>query len=211
VGILVTSLLVSTTSGLDARAPLFVYGIGVGLATAQLTSIVLSEIPGSRSGLASGANSTMRQVGSALGVAILGTVLFASLVGQSRDNLAASLPGVPVQCRELIVSLLDASAGQILPALRNPSAADGAGFVGQGAIAPDQAACFADPAFVAALPRTVAPIEDAFVSATHLAGYTALAFVVLGVLFTVLLPDTRLGLEPVLAQDGSTPGEPPAL
>ena len=212
VGILVTTFLIGRdTSGLMLAAPLFVYGIGVGLATAQLTSIVLSEIPGSRSGLASGTNSTMRQVGSALGVAILGTVLFASLVGQSRDNLAASLPGVPVQCRELIVSLLDASAGQILPALRNPSAADGAGFVGQGAIAPDQAACFADPAFVAALPRTVAPIEDAFVSATHLAGYTALAFVVLGVLFTVLLPDTRLGLEPVLAQDGSTPGEPPAL
>jgi hypothetical protein len=61
---------------------------------------------------------------------------------------------------------------------------------------------------VAALPRTVAPIEDAFVFATHMAGYTALAFVVLGVLFTVLLPDTRQGLEPVLAPETPVPDEP---
>ena len=206
VGILVTTLLIGKdTSGLLLAAPLFVYGIGVGLATAQLTSVVLSEIPGSRSGLASGTNSTMRQVGSALGVAILGTILFAALVGQSRDNIAATLPDVPAQCRELVVALVDESAGQILPALRNPSAADGAGFVGQGALPPDQAACFADPAFVAVLPRMVSPIEDAFVSAAHLAGYAAFGFVILGVIFSTLLPDTRASLEPVPAQEASTP------
>ena len=80
VGIISTSLLISTTvTGLQLAVPLFVYGIGVGLATAQLTSIVLSDIPPERSGLASGANSTMRQIGSALGIAILGTVLFTAL------------------------------------------------------------------------------------------------------------------------------------
>jgi hypothetical protein len=105
------------------------------------------------------------------------------------------------------VLLIDESAGQILPALRSPSAADGAGFAGQGAIAPDQAACFADPSFVADLPRTVAPIEDAFVTATHLAGYTAFAFVVLGVILSALLPDTRRGLAPVFPPDGPRPGE----
>ena len=205
-GILVTTLLIGKdTSGLLLAAPLFVYGIGVGLATAQLTSIVLSEIPGSRSGLASGTNSTMRQVGSALGVALLGTVLFATLVGQSRDNLAAALPDVPAQCRELVVTLVDESAGQILPALRNPSAAAAAGFGGPGALPRDQAACFADPVFLAALPRTVPPIEDAFVAATHLAGGTALAFVVLGVLFSALLPETRHGSESVAAGEASSP------
>jgi MFS family permease len=200
VGILLTTFLIGRdTSGLLLAAPLFVYGIGVGLATAQLTSIVLSEIPGSRSGLASGANSTLRQVGSALGVAILGTVLFATLVGQSRDNLAVALPGLPTQCRELVVTLVDESAGQVLPALRNPSSASGAGF-GGGALPPDQVACFTDAAFVAALPQTVPPIEDAFVSAAHLAGYTALAFVILGVVFSLLLPETRHGMEPVVVE-----------
>ena len=206
VGILVTTFLISTdTNGFLLAAPLFVYGIGVGLATAQLTSIVLSEIPAGRSGLASGTNSTMRQVGSALGVAILGTVLFATLVGQSRDNLAATLPDVPAQCRELVVTLVDESAGQILPVLRNPSAAADTGFGGPGALPPDQAACFADPAFLAALPRMVPPIEDAFVQAAHFAGYTALAFVALGVVLSLLLPDTRHGAEPVAAEEPSVP------
>ncbi len=55
---------------------LFVYGFGVGLATAQLTGVVLVDVPVDRSGQASGAQSTARQVGSALGIAVLGTVLF---------------------------------------------------------------------------------------------------------------------------------------
>ena len=51
---------------------LFLYGLGVGLATAQLTSVILADIPGERSGQASGIQSTSRQIGSALGIAVLG-------------------------------------------------------------------------------------------------------------------------------------------
>ena len=92
VGIATTTLLISSTvNGLALAPPLFIYGIGVGFATAQLTSIVLSDIPVSLSGIASGANSTLRQVGSALGIAILGTVLFTTLVNDSEANLATSV------------------------------------------------------------------------------------------------------------------------
>jgi EmrB/QacA subfamily drug resistance transporter len=202
VGIFFTTLLISPgVSGFLLAAPLFVYGVGVGLATAQLTSIVLSEIPPGRSGLASGTNSTMRQVGSALGVAILGTVLFVSLTGGTRDNLAVALPAVPSQCRELLVTLVDESAGQVLPALRNPSAAAGQGTAFGGSLSPTQAACFADPAFLAALPDAVKPIENAFTTATHVAGFTAFGFVVLGVIFSLLLPDTRRREEEVPVPD----------
>jgi EmrB/QacA subfamily drug resistance transporter len=193
VGILATTLLISpTTTGLLLALPLFVYGVGVGLATAQLTSIVLSEIPPERSGLASGTNSTMRQVGSALGVAILGTVLFATLVNQTEANLAAAVPDMAPACQDLLVTLVDESAGQILPALRDPAAAAAqGGDFGGGSLTPEQAACFADPAFVAALPSTVTPIEDAFTTATHVTGLVAFGFVVLGFIFSLLLPDTR--------------------
>ncbi|MCU0477443.1 MAG: DHA2 family efflux MFS transporter permease subunit [Chloroflexi bacterium] len=192
VGIFFTTVFISpSTSGLLLAIPLFVYGVGVGLATAQLTSIVLSDIPPERSGLASGTNSTMRQVGSALGVAILGTVLFVTLVGQTEANLAAAVPDMPATCQRLLVTLVDESAGQILPALRDPASAVGqAGDFG-GSLSPEQAACFADPAFVAALPATVTPIEDAFTTAAHVTGFTALGFVTLGVVFSLLLPDTR--------------------
>ncbi len=50
---------------------LFVYGVGVGFATAQLTSLLLRDVPLDESGLASGLQS-VRQIGSALGVALLG-------------------------------------------------------------------------------------------------------------------------------------------
>jgi EmrB/QacA subfamily drug resistance transporter len=54
---------------------LALYGLGLGLAIAQLTNLVLYDIPGPKAGIASGANSTIRQVGAALGIAIIGTVL----------------------------------------------------------------------------------------------------------------------------------------
>ena len=200
VGIIATTLLISTSvSGLALAIPLFVYGIGVGFATAQLTSIVLSDVPVERSGIASGANSTLRQVGSALGIAILGTVLFSTLVSASADNITASLPGVAPACVQLVSTLVDDSAGQVLPALRDPAQAAAAGFGGgTSALPPDQAACFRDPAFLAALPRTVGPIEDAFVAATRLAGFVAAGFVLLGFVFSLLLPGRR-------PQPGGTP------
>jgi EmrB/QacA subfamily drug resistance transporter len=193
VGILATTLLISTSvNGLMLVIPLFVYGIGVGFATAQLASIVLSDIPVSLSGIASGANSTLRQVGSALGIAILGTILFSSLVTLSGDNIAASVPNVSPVCRELVVDLVDASAGQVLPALKDPSRTAETGFGGGlAALPPEQAACFSDPVFLSSLQATAVPIENAFVDATRFAGFAATGFVLLGVLFSLLLPARR--------------------
>jgi len=163
IGILITTLLISTTvSGLMLVLPLFVYGVGVGLATAQLTSIVLSDVPPERSGLASGANSTMRQVGSALGIAILGTVLFTSLASGVRTNLDG-VPGLPPAVADGIATAMEQSAGQALVAIRDR---------------PEAAA-------------VVPPIESAFVDATRLAGFTALFFVSIGAVMTILLPETR--------------------
>ncbi len=189
-GIAATTLLISpTVSGWLLAPPLFAYGIGVGFTTAQLTSIVLSDIPIELSGIASGANSTLRQVGSALGIAILGTVLFATLVTRTGDNLATALPGLDPACRQLVTDLVDESAGQVLPALRDPSRAAETTFGGGVGVLPaDQAACFRDPAFLAALPSTALPVEQAFVDATRAAGLVASGFVLLGVLLSLLLP-----------------------
>lgn len=100
---------------------LFVYGFGVGLATAQLTGVILAEVPVDRSGQASGTQSTSRQVGSALGIAILGTVLFSSLGG----ILAAKLPdALPSAQRDAIVNAVVDSSGGAIASLgqRSPEA-----------------------------------------------------------------------------------------
>ena len=66
---------------------------GIGFALAQLTNVVLSEIPPEGSGVASGANTTVRQVGSALGVAVIGTVLTVQTVSHAVQRIkAAALP-----------------------------------------------------------------------------------------------------------------------
>ncbi|MDQ1382987.1 MAG: hypothetical protein QOG65_366 [Actinomycetota bacterium] len=69
------------------------YGIGIGFAGAQLTNVVMSEVPAESSGVASGANTTVRQVGAALGVAMIGSLLSAQILSHSVSRIrAAALP-----------------------------------------------------------------------------------------------------------------------
>jgi len=194
VGILSTSLLISTTvTGYMLAIPLFVYGIGVGFATAQLTSIVLSDVPVERSGLASGANSTLRQVGSALGIAILGTVLFSVLVNGSAaefENIPPP-PGVPPavasQIGTFVATALDASAGQVIGPLRD----DPASIAAVVDLPPGVEAFLASPAAKGILAPYVSVAEQQFVTATRAAGFVATGFVILGVFFSLLLPATK--------------------
>src|SRR5881628_2999680 len=69
---------------------LVIYGAGVGLAISQVTSTVLMSIPWQKAGVGSGANNTVRQIGSAFGIAVIGAILVAqiSVVGQA--DLASS-------------------------------------------------------------------------------------------------------------------------
>ncbi len=94
---------------------LFVYGLGVGLATAQLTSVILADVPRERSGQASGIQSTSRQMGSALGIAILGATLAATLGAQSQERLAAA--GVPPARADRVARVVETSGGAAIPAL----------------------------------------------------------------------------------------------
>jgi hypothetical protein len=51
------------------------FGIGIGFASSQLTNVILHDIAPDKTGVASGTNTTVRQVGLALGIAV-----FASLI-----------------------------------------------------------------------------------------------------------------------------------
>jgi EmrB/QacA subfamily drug resistance transporter len=75
------------TTGYELAPWMLIYGVGLGLTAAQLTSIVLRDVPPARAGLASGTQSTARQVGSALGIALIGTVFATSLGHVMTDRL----------------------------------------------------------------------------------------------------------------------------
>jgi len=66
---------------------LAVYGLGIGAATAQLSALVLTEVPAAHNSLASGLSSAARHLGSSLGVAVLG-VLFSAPLAQVSEGLA---------------------------------------------------------------------------------------------------------------------------
>lgn len=67
-----------------------VFGIGNGLLNAPITNAAVSGMPRSQSGVASGIASTARQVGSALGVAVFGTLMFSGLGRGPASRMAAA-------------------------------------------------------------------------------------------------------------------------
>ena len=106
----------SSISGWLIAFWLFCYGLGVGMATAQLTTVILAEIPVAESGQASGLQSTFRQLGSALGVAILGTLLITSLGKSTSANLADT--GLPPATQDSVTHVVTESAGAAIPSLQ---------------------------------------------------------------------------------------------
>jgi len=159
-GLLATVPLLSTSAtGWTLAGPLFLYGIGVGLATAQLTNAILVDVPPEASGQASGIQSTFRQVGSALGIAILGTMLIVGLGTRTADRLQ-EVPGLPPEAQQGITTAVRESAGAILPALREDPAAG----------------------------PVVAAVEDAFVGSARIAPPPAAAFILAGLMAAARLP-----------------------
>ncbi|HWG03075.1 MAG TPA: DHA2 family efflux MFS transporter permease subunit, partial [Trebonia sp.] len=65
-----------------------VIGIGMGWVNAPITNNAVSGMPRSQAGVASGIASTSRQIGSSLGVAIMGSALTANLHGPLRTGFA---------------------------------------------------------------------------------------------------------------------------
>ena len=152
---------------LTASAPvlaawLFLYGAGVGMATAQLTSVILFDVPVAQSGQASGLQSTVRQLGAALGIAVLGTLLVSTLGAATASNLN-SVPGLPESAQKQVVSVVKGSAGAAIPEIGKLPG-------GQ----PAQAAA-----------------ESAMATAARITTLSAAAIIMLGLLATIALPPMK--------------------
>ncbi len=102
--------------------PLFFYGMGVGLATAQLTQLILADVPLDKSGQASSTQSTARQVGSALGIAILGTALFATLRAGTEARLSDQIAADP-SISKLVDGVSDSAGALIAKLAADPATA----------------------------------------------------------------------------------------
>ncbi len=71
---------------------LVVCGVGIGLINPPLASTAVGVVKVERSGMASGANSTLRQVGIATGIAALGSIFSHQVGDAARPALASNVP-----------------------------------------------------------------------------------------------------------------------
>jgi EmrB/QacA subfamily drug resistance transporter len=165
VGVVGVGVFASVGAGWVPIAPLlFVYGIGVGLATAQLTGVIMVDVPNEQAGQASGSQSTVRQVGSALGIAVLGTMLFSGTQGSLETRLDEL--AVPGSSQVMIVDAVVDSAGGAIPALEQ-------------ALTPQVGSELAQDIVLAS--------EEAFTDGAKLSAWAAAIFLLLGFFSTFRL------------------------
>ncbi len=91
-GLLLMRGLTGSSGWTALLAGFVVAGAGIGLVNPALASTAVGVVPPQRSGMASGINSTFRQVGIATGIAILGAIFESSIA----TKLAPMLAGTPV-------------------------------------------------------------------------------------------------------------------
>jgi MFS family permease len=69
------------------------FGAGAGMVSSPITNGVMSGVPKSQAGMASGLNSSSRMLGQSLGVAVVGSVLAASMRGSVRTSFIHAAHG----------------------------------------------------------------------------------------------------------------------
>jgi MFS transporter, DHA2 family, multidrug resistance protein len=108
-GITVVSLATLGYLVLDESSPLwivivmfFIFGMGMANIMPPATESIMASVPREKAGVGSAVNNTVRQVGGALGVAVLGSVL-SSVYRSHMDTTVAALPAqTPAPARDAI-------------------------------------------------------------------------------------------------------------
>jgi len=90
----------------DLILPFIIMGIGMGLTQAPLTNISLLDTPEDEVGGASGVLTTARQIGSVMGIAILGAFLQTILSQKIETNINA-ITGLPNKAKTMIVQSVE--------------------------------------------------------------------------------------------------------
>ncbi|MGY1830818.1 MFS transporter [Geodermatophilus sp. SYSU D01180] len=161
---------------LDQAAPLWlllttltVQGLGMGAVMAPATESIMSVVPREKAGAGAAVNNTVRQVGGALGVAILGSVLATAYAANVRGAVDVLPAGLRDEASTSIAATLEAA----------------------GATA-DEARAAGDAELAAAADALADTARDGFVAAMHLTAVgTAAAAAVAAVVVLVWLPGRR--------------------
>jgi EmrB/QacA subfamily drug resistance transporter len=89
-GALILTQLATSTPAVLLLISYVLFGIGFGMVNAPITNSTVSGMPISQAGVAAGVASTSRQIGSSLGVAVIGSTAASALHGSLRHGFAAA-------------------------------------------------------------------------------------------------------------------------
>jgi predicted MFS family arabinose efflux permease len=171
-GFLLITLSFAGFQVLDESAPawlvvvvLAVQGLGMGTVMAPATESIMSVVPPGKAGAGAAVNNSVRQVGGALGVAILGSLLAASYSAQLGGAVDVLPPAARAEAGQSIVATLEAVR---------------------------QVEESGDPDAARAAAELVDPAREAFVAAMHITAVgTAVAALVAVVVVLVWMPGRR--------------------
>ncbi|MFD9220375.1 MFS transporter [Streptomyces sp. NPDC060064] len=120
-GLIGAGLLLVSTADTSTPYPLYalyllVLSAGMGLCAPALTVTVVAELPAHQAGLGSGLNTAAREIGAALGVAVVGTVLAARFSGvpQNPSQAAEFTAAMGTGLRIVAVLLLAATVAVVI-------------------------------------------------------------------------------------------------
>jgi EmrB/QacA subfamily drug resistance transporter len=104
-GVATQALFVEGTSYLPTGVGLALFGLGAGIAMPAATELIMSTLPPARAGVGSAVNDTVREVGGALGVAVIGSVAASSYA----SDLQAPAAGLPDDVRAVVTDNIGAA------------------------------------------------------------------------------------------------------
>ena len=96
-GVAIQATFVDGTSYLPTGVGLALFGLGAGMAMPAATELIMSTLPPARAGVGSAVNDTVREIGGALGVAVIGSVAastYASNLNGQVDHLPTEVQAV---------------------------------------------------------------------------------------------------------------------
>ena len=126
-GLAVSGVGLYLMSGVEAGAAwtsllpgFIVAGAGVGFLAPVVSDVALSVVPEERSGMAAGINDTFRQVGVAVGVAVLGAIFLGRGAAKVGDLAAGTPIGSGDRARQLVEAASSGSLGRAVAAVPAP-------------------------------------------------------------------------------------------
>lgn len=120
IGLAMLSSVDASTSTLQIVSIMCFFGLAGGLGLVPLTDIVMASVPADEAGVASAVNDVSRELGAALGIAVVGSVVSGAYRSNIEQGLGDNVPAEVVHAASEGLGVATALAGSLPPEIAGP-------------------------------------------------------------------------------------------